>query len=72
MSCLKRVLSHLPLLLSPAEQTVPETVSEIHQESVDVRNDMDRSTDIHDGTMLKLRYYLVHLYCAYPVSWKNQ
>lgn len=28
-----------------AEQTVPETVSEIHQESVDVRNDMDRSTD---------------------------
>jgi len=30
------------------EQTVPESVSEIHQENVDVTNDMDRSTDIHD------------------------
>lgn len=30
------------------EQTVPETVSEIHQENVDVTNGMDRSTDIHD------------------------
>ena len=32
---------------------MPETVSEIHQESVDVRNDVDRSTDIDDGKKLE-------------------
>lgn len=66
-TCLKRVFSHLTLLLSTGEQTVPETVSEIHQENVDVTNDMDRSTDIHDGKILKLRYfYLIYAVPTLP------
>lgn len=59
----ERVLSQLPLLLSPGEQTVPETVSEIHQESVDVGNDMDRSTDIHDGKLLKVNIFTSFVLC---------
>lgn len=52
-TCLKLVISNLPLLLSPGEQTVPETNSEIHQESVVVRNDRDRSTDVDNGKTAK-------------------